>query len=59
MKKKKKKLKHNTGKETKELFFFLDDIDECKNNVSKTNKALFSNVKENQLGIWEKKSIVV
>jgi len=51
----KKKLKHNTGKKTKSSsFFLLDDTDECRHNVSKRNKALFSNAEEKKcLGKWE------
>jgi len=47
---KEKLLKHNTAKKTKELFFFLNDIDECKNNISERNKVLFSKAEKEKFG---------
>jgi len=43
-------LKHNTAKKTKELFLFLDNIDECKNNVNERNKVLFSKSETEKFG---------
>lgn len=56
--KRKKMLKHNTArKKNKRTLFFLNDIDECKNNISERNKVLFSKAekKKKSLGKWETK----